>query len=119
MLWSGSAGAAKPEKVTICHRAASTSNPYTSIEVAVASVDGSGANEPGGHPDHYLEHRGPVDPLADGEWGDIIPPIEGVHDGYNWDVAAQAIYDNGCKLVTTPSSTSTTNTSSITTTTLG
>ena len=69
-------------KVTICHRTASQSNPYTKLEVAQAAVDGDGGNDKG-QGDHYLEHLGPVGPVAQGEWGDIIPPIPGVHDGRN------------------------------------
>ena len=91
--------------VTICHRTNSTSNPYTQNQVDRAAVDGvEDAQGPG---DHYANHIGPVfDPTADysgpmsgNQWGDIIPPLAGVHDGLNWDAAGQAIWSNGCQVV--------------------
>ena len=92
-------------KVTICHRTNSVSNPYVVIRVAQSSVDGDLGNNKG-RGDHYAEHRGPVfDPEADypkpmsgDEWGDIIPPITGVHDGLNWTSAGIDIYYNDCNV---------------------
>ena len=54
------------EKVRICHATSSHSNPYNSIEPAIANND----DLKGGH----LDHTGPIYP-AEG-WGDIIPPYE-------------------------------------------
>ena len=83
------------DKVTICHRTASETNPYVKITVDADSVDGDLGND-NGQGDHYLEHTGPVFPAvgADGKWGDIIPPIAGVHNGLNWTAEGQAIYYN-------------------------
>ncbi len=86
-------------KVTICHRTAAENNPYVRITVDQDAVDGDLAND-NGQGDHYLEHTGPVYPLRgeDGKWGDIIPAIENLHSGLNWDAAGQAIYNNDCQL---------------------
>lgn len=94
----------KPDKITICHRTASYSNPYTSNSVAQSSVDGDGGNDHG-QGDHFLEHTGPVfypEIPKHTEWGDIIPPIPGVHNGLNWTEAGQAIYNNGCEVPAEP-----------------
>lgn len=92
-------------KVTICHRTNSVSNPYVRITVDQDSVDGDAAND-NGQGDHYLEHNeGLFDPatMTNGDdWGDIIPPIDGVHDGLNWSEEGQAIYDNNCELPDEP-----------------
>lgn len=93
------ASAAGPEpKVTICHRTNSTKNPYVVITVAQSSVDGS-AGKGNGNGDHYLNHTGPIWTPSQpngGDWGDIIPPIPGVHDGLNWTSQGQAIWAAGC-----------------------
>lgn len=89
--------ATKQDKIIICHRTNSASNPYTSNNVDINSADGSGGNG-----DHYLEHQGPIfDPetMTNGDdWGDIIPPIENAHDGLNWTTGGQDIYDNNCQI---------------------
>lgn len=106
LVQTGDAGAKKPEKVTICHRTNAATNPYRSITVAQSSVDGEAGNS-GQQPDHYGEHQGPLASSyavaaqlkADKtEWGDIIPPVEGYHSGWNWSAEGQAIYNNDCKL---------------------
>jgi len=90
----GAALAKKPEgKVTICHRTNSTSNPYNQLTVAESSVDGDGGN------DHY-GHTGPLwNPSMPngGEWGDIIPPVPGVHDGLNWSALGKVYWRQGCQ----------------------
>lgn len=70
-------------KVTTCHRTASHSNPHVLITVDQDSVDGDLGNDHG-RGDHYLEDLGPIGPIAAGGWGDIIPPIAGVHGGRKW-----------------------------------
>jgi hypothetical protein len=94
--------AAKREdpKIRICHATNSHTNPYTNPEVDRDSVDGDAGND-NGQGDHYLEHNGPVwyPGIADHSWGDIIPPIEGVHEGKNWDEQGQAFWNNSCNIV--------------------
>ncbi len=93
------------DNVTICHRTNSVTNPYVVITVDQSSVDGDLGNNKG-RGDHFAEHLGPVfDPEADypkpmsgDEWGDIIPPIEGIHDGLNWTPEGIAFYENGCNV---------------------
>lgn len=87
-------------KVTICHRTGSYSNPYVQITVAQSAADGNLGND-NGRGDHYAGHQGPVfsPTIPKGtKWGDIIPPIPGIHDGLNWTTEGQAIYAIGCKI---------------------
>jgi hypothetical protein len=97
-IGASSAGAEVVDKVTICHRTNSNTNPYVQITPDVAGVL-----------DGHADHTGPVwDPTLKAQhvkWGDIIPPFDydgGSYPGMNWDVAGQAIYDNGCNPVTPP-----------------
>lgn len=92
------------EKVSICHRSNSATNPYQFITVSRSAVDGIAGNS-GQTPDHYGEHQGPIasseavaNQLKDDkiEWGDIIPPVSGAHSGYNYTVVGQAMLANGC-----------------------
>jgi hypothetical protein len=96
------AAAGGADKVTICHRTASDTNPYVKITVDIDAADGDLGNDKG-QGDHYKEHVGPVWELglkaAHIEWGDIIPPIDGIHDGLNWTAEGQEIYENDCNPV--------------------
>lgn len=104
-LTSGSAKASVVEpKIKICHRSNAVNNPYQEIEVAKSSVDGG---EDKG--DHYSEHQGPLavsDAVAQNlkdnkiDWGDIIPPVPGFHDGLNWTTEGQLMYNNNCSYIT-------------------
>lgn len=93
-----------PQKITICHATAAFKHPYVEITVNVNAADGIAGNS-GHQADHFAEHNGPLfDPTTmhnGGGWGDIIPPIPGVHNGLNWTAAGQAIYNNHC-MVTVP-----------------
>lgn len=94
--------------ITICHRSNSATNPYQVLTVSQSSVDGIAGNS-GNEADHYGEHKGPLassQSVAEDlkknkiDWGDIIPPISGIHSGLNWTTAGQAIYNNGCQYTT-------------------
>lgn len=68
-------------KVRICHATNATTNPYRSITVAESAVNGAGRG------DHYSTHTGSLwvpGTKQGSNWGDIIPPIPGIHDGLNW-----------------------------------
>ncbi len=82
------------DKVKICHRTNSFSNPYRNIEVSSNAVDGQGNSD-------HTSHTGPVfDPNTmnqHSDWGDIIPSHPG--NSLNWNTAGQAIYNNGCAVV--------------------
>ena len=111
---------APPRKVTICHRTNSESNPYVVLMVNQNAADGIAGNS-GQVPDHYGEHQGSIFELGmkdQGiEWGDIIPPIEGIHGGLNWTSEGRVIWENGCEPVTPPTTTTTTLPPTTTTTT--
>ena len=85
-LTPGVAWSAPEEKVVICHRTNSPTNPYNQIAVAESSVVSA-----------HGDHVGPIfEPGAD-EWGDIIPPVPGLPLGRNWP-EGQAVLDNGCEM---------------------
>lgn len=96
-----------PQKVTICHRTDSVTNPYVRETVSSSSVDGNSGND-NGKGDHLLEHTGPVFQKGfthNDTWGDIIPSFDTKGKSYdspqtslNWNSAGQAIWNNKCKL---------------------
>ena len=103
------------QSVDICHGTGSDSNPYIAESPSVQANGATEAVLTGGHSNHV----GPV--WFDGikvAWGDIIPPYIYALNGYsfpglNWTTAGQAIFNNGCNI---PSTTTTTTTTSTTTT---
>ena len=78
-------------KVAICHRTNSETNPYNNIVVAKsAAING------------HAGHTGPIFGPDVEDWGDIIPPIvPGLPDGLNWP-EGRAILDNGCEMEPDP-----------------
>lgn len=99
--------AAQAGQVRICHRTNSATNGYVSTTVAISAADGDLNNDNPGGPDHFAQHTGPVFdpanppplPRNEDQWGDIIPPIPGVHSGLNWTAVGQAIWQNDCNAV--------------------
>ena len=100
----------EPAKITICHATNSATNPYVEIEVSINAADGVAGNS-GNTPDHYGEHTGPLASsveVAQGlkddhvSWGDIIPAIDGVHDGLNLGDGGAEILAAGCNLPDEP-----------------
>ena len=95
---------AEKRRITICHRTASTTNPYVVISPAKMSI----VKEAG-----HDSHDGPVFPATgeDGKWGDIIPPFSyyaseqdrrsgaspQTYPGQNWTAEGQAAYAAGCE----------------------
>lgn len=118
MILGGSsvASATQNDKIQICHRTNSVTNPYTSPEVGFDAA--TGQLKDNGQGDHHT-HSGPVwdanteypPPHNGDQWGDIIPPYDypgdenheaGSYPGLNWTEAGQAIYNNDCNPVTPP-----------------
>ena len=85
-LTPGVAWSAPEEKVVICHRTNSPTNPYNQIAVAESSVISA-----------HGDHTGPIfEPGAD-EWVGIIPPVPGLPQGRNWPEGS-SVLDNGCEM---------------------
>lgn len=87
-------------KVTVCHRTNSATNPYVEITIsamAVQSHGGSGHNQHAGPVATSIDH---AQELKDQKikWGDIIPPVEGITSGLNWNAQGQAVHENGCRV---------------------
>jgi hypothetical protein len=99
----------RSNKVTICHRTNSTSNPYRIISISFNAANGELQG-----PDH-TGHTGPVfdysadpsdpdypynPPMNGDEWGDIIPPYAWVGGSYpgsaNWTEGGLEIWAEGC-----------------------
>lgn len=115
LVTPANAQAVLDKKIEICHSrqpqpsngggAGAQNNPYGPHRQSVnqSAADGINGNETGsdmGKGDHFDEHDGPVFNNTDQDtWGDIIPPIEGVHGGLNWDAQGQAIWNNDCQWI--------------------
>ena len=96
------------QKVTLCHRTNSETNPYVRITVSISSVVKSSGHD---------GHNGPVFraglKAAKIKWGDIIPSFtyttksgsSATYAGRNWP-AGSAIFNAGCSTPTQPTSTS-------------
>jgi uncharacterized membrane protein YgcG len=87
-----SAHAAPEQKVTVCHRTNSRTNPYNQQAIAESSaVEG------------HASHDGPIFGPDVASWGDIIPPIRpDLPDGLNWTAEGRAIWENGCEMPPDP-----------------
>lgn len=85
-------------QIKICHATSADANPYNEQCVSNRSVDANG----------HMGHTGSIYfPGITGDWGDIIPPVPGVHGGLNWNDDGQAIWNNSCNLPGTAVSTGT------------
>ncbi|MGB3023668.1 MAG: hypothetical protein WBB39_02570 [Candidatus Saccharimonadales bacterium] len=85
------------KKVTICHATDSRTNQYVKLTVNTNAADGIAGNSLR-VPDHYM-HDGPI--YYDGidqDWGDVIPAIDGAHDGLNLTVLGQYMLDHDCMI---------------------
>ncbi|MBM7503465.1 SPOR domain-containing protein [Agromyces aurantiacus] len=92
------------DKVTLCHRTGSYSNPYVVITPAANSVVGGQPSAVG----HGEEHMGPIfypEIPKHTEWGDIVPSFYYEEDGQvqffpglNWDSEGQLVYENDCMI---------------------
>ena len=88
-------------KVTICHRTDSETNPYVTETIANAAALNA----------HLKVHTGDVWYVGhpkEPKWGDIIPSFSYKGHSYslNWTQAGAAIWNNGCKPVAPSSSAS-------------
>lgn len=88
-------------KVTICHRTHSETNPYVRITVNYQAVNSGGTSDHSHHNDSYIGYRvytaGIYMRAKDKLWGDIIPPDPSGQNRWsslNWETAGQNIYNN-------------------------
>jgi len=81
------------DRVTICHRTDSETNPYVRVTVTASSTDVDGHED---HTGSVWFNGHPKEP----KWGDIIPPTDDDRDAsvtpLNWNAAGQAIWHNNC-----------------------
>lgn len=86
-------------KIQICHATASIGKPYNKINVSHDAVD---EQKEGNHSSHAgaVFSRDTIHQYFD--WGDIIPSVENVTAGLNWDAAGQAIWNNDCLVTPSP-----------------
>jgi hypothetical protein len=101
--FAGSSASAAANKVTICHRTNSDSNPYVEISPAANGVLNGHAAQ---HDDLFIWT--PTLKATGQKWGDIIPAFGDfpglnltTQGGYNGTTTGQQILDNGC-VVPTP-----------------
>ncbi len=82
------ASAAPEEKVVICHRTNSQTNPYNQIAVARSAAIEA----------HARVHTGPIFTPGATTWGDIVPPLPPeLPNGLNWP-EGRPILNNGCEM---------------------
>lgn len=91
------------QKIAICHRTNSATNPYVKNTVAAPAVANHGSDGHGGQHGGQVvtsnEHAAELKSNGT-KWGDIIPHVEGITDGMNWTSEGQEVYDNDCQVAT-------------------
>lgn len=100
-----SPASAVAQKITICHRTHSTTNPYRKITVSQNAVSGNS-----GHQGHTAISGNPATydsgfdySSSSKSWGDVIPgndsdgsPYNGISNSLNWDTNGKANFLNRC-----------------------
>lgn len=93
------------QKITICHRTNSVTNPYNIIEVAYDGANGQMDNDHTSHTGDLASSEAVAQALKDQhlDWGDIIPSYYygdgGYFPGLNWSTDGQAIWNNNCQYI--------------------
>lgn len=87
-------------KTWICHRTNSATNPYVKIEVDYSAIDSEGQNDHMSHTGAVPASQEDAQTLKDQkiDFGDVIPPVEGVTLGLNWTTTGQLIFENDCQV---------------------